>query len=86
MPRWPNPPGGQAALVCHTESHHVGITFWDSVAQAAQAERELTPCGADCLNNHVIVHRTPSGRVLFRKGDVLMVVVPAQTSLRRRDR
>ena len=30
--------------------------------------------------------RTPSGRVLFRKGDVLMVVVPAQTSLRRRDR
>jgi excisionase family DNA binding protein len=29
-------------------------------------------------------HRTPSGRVLFRKDDVLTVVVPAQTSLRDR--
>jgi predicted site-specific integrase-resolvase len=29
-------------------------------------------------------HRTPSGRVLFRKRDVLTVVVPTQTSLRDR--
>jgi predicted site-specific integrase-resolvase len=29
-------------------------------------------------------HRTPSGRVLFRKHDVLTVVVPTQTSLRDR--
>ncbi|MDB6104295.1 MAG: hypothetical protein JWO52_4294 [Gammaproteobacteria bacterium] len=29
-------------------------------------------------------HRTPSGRVLFRKDDVLTVVVPTQTSLRER--
>jgi len=29
-------------------------------------------------------HRTPSGRVLFRKDDVLTVVVPTQTSLRDR--
>lgn len=29
-------------------------------------------------------HRTPSGRVLFRKHDVLTVVVPTQTSLRNR--
>jgi predicted site-specific integrase-resolvase len=31
-------------------------------------------------------HRTPSGRVLFRKGEVLMVVVPAQASPRTGDR
>ena len=31
-------------------------------------------------------HRTPSGRALFRKDDVLTVVAPAQLSLRRRDR
>jgi predicted site-specific integrase-resolvase len=30
--------------------------------------------------------RTPSGRVLFRKYDVLKAVAPAQTSSRRRDR
>ena len=29
-------------------------------------------------------HRTPSGRVLFRKHDVLTVVFPTQTSLRER--
>jgi excisionase family DNA binding protein len=29
-------------------------------------------------------HRTPSGRVLFRKDDVLTLVVPTQTSLRER--
>jgi predicted site-specific integrase-resolvase len=31
-------------------------------------------------------HRTPSGRVLFRKRDVLMVVAQGQPSPRRRDR
>jgi predicted site-specific integrase-resolvase len=31
-------------------------------------------------------HRTPSGRVLFRKRDVLTVVAREQTSPRRRDR
>jgi excisionase family DNA binding protein len=30
-------------------------------------------------------HRTPSGRVLFRKRDVLTVVAQGQTSSRRRD-
>jgi predicted site-specific integrase-resolvase len=29
-------------------------------------------------------HRTPSGRVLFRKRDVLTVMAPTQTSLRDR--
>ena len=33
----------------------------------------------------VACHRTPSGRVLFRKGDVLMVVAAAQAPSRRRD-
>jgi predicted site-specific integrase-resolvase len=28
-------------------------------------------------------HRTPSGRVLFRKGDVLMIVAPAARSFPR---
>jgi hypothetical protein len=32
----------------------------------------------------VSCHRTPSGRVLFRKHDVLTVVFPTQTSLRER--
>jgi predicted site-specific integrase-resolvase len=32
----------------------------------------------------VICHRTPSGRVLFRKGDVLTVVAPPRRSPRRR--
>ena len=31
-------------------------------------------------------HRTPSGRVLFRKHDVLTAVAPTQTSPRRPDR
>jgi predicted site-specific integrase-resolvase len=31
-------------------------------------------------------HRTPSGRVLFRKYDVLTVIAPAKISLRRRER
>jgi hypothetical protein len=33
----------------------------------------------------VACHRTPSGRVLFRKGDVLIVVAAAQAPSRRRD-
>jgi excisionase family DNA binding protein len=33
----------------------------------------------------VACHRTPSGRVLFRKDDVLMVVAAAQAPSRRRD-
>jgi predicted site-specific integrase-resolvase len=34
----------------------------------------------------IVCQRTPSGRVLFRKYDVLTVVARAQTSPRRRDR
>jgi hypothetical protein len=36
------------------------------------------------LAGKVGCHRTPSGRVLFRKHDVLRVVVPTQVSLRDR--
>jgi predicted site-specific integrase-resolvase len=42
-------------------------------------DRWLTAGKVDC-------HRTPSGRVLFRKNDVLTVVVRAHTSARRRNR
>jgi hypothetical protein len=31
------------------------MTFWASVHEAAEAARELSPCGRDCIGDHLIV-------------------------------
>lgn len=49
----------QAALICHraTKAGPITIeaTYWDTVEQAGQAERELAPCSDLCVNVHTVV-------------------------------
>ncbi len=52
-----DPPPSRAALVCFHDDSRVSVelTFWRDVAEARQAELELTPCGPQCVGCHSIV-------------------------------
>ncbi|MGE2689988.1 hypothetical protein [Mycobacterium sp. GA-1285] len=44
-------------LVCHrgpSAGYQAEWTYWDSIAQAREAEAELTPCGTLCIGVHSV--------------------------------
>lgn len=45
-----------AAMICYTTRRDWSdVTFWDDAEQAAEAVRDLTPCGPKCEGAHTVV-------------------------------
>lgn len=53
----PDSPSVCGVLVCHrgpSAGYQAEWTYWDSIAQAREAEAELTPCGPLCGGVHSV--------------------------------
>jgi hypothetical protein len=53
---------GHVCLICYRAGQGSQLSFWPSVAEAMQADRDLSPCDRDCLLCHAVVYRDGGGR------------------------
>ncbi|OBC12612.1 hypothetical protein A5784_32810 [Mycobacterium sp. 852013-50091_SCH5140682] len=49
----------RGVLVCHRATasgpHNAEVTYWADIAEARQAQQELTPCGPRCIGIHTTI-------------------------------